>query len=431
MMEKRKIQTGRLGMLPAMLTGFFLICVACSNEIEISSGNESADPGKEPHIYISGSSIDNLTANTKTIVGPGDNDEGPDAPKIDGVCRADRLKLGVYRVETLSGNNTKESELLIKDSITISGLNFLKNDRWTTYKYNFTSTSARNNWFSFLGFAYTDADAADFKLSYGTNRTDPSLSLFSNPAYHTPELYCGLVVFDPKDLGYNSTQMNDNGAIRFYEVAATSQTKTPSLYGRLYRIVSQLNVKITDIPFEEVERLDLYLTHYPTQITLHGTHGKYYPVTAVNDPAQTTGETPVLLASSGPLTNATVILSSFLLPSEIGGNLKLKVTYKQPVTMPGETTFISTRVFDIHPAKSHFLTGMDADVYAVNDPNLKNGSDLYVYDGRHERYCFYSYSNVRVNLSGKFENYATSTSGADIVIEVEPNFEKEHTFEIK
>lgn len=426
-MKKRKIQTGRLGMLPAMLTGFFLICVACSNEIEISSGNESADPGKEPYIYISGSGIDNLTANTKAIVGPGDNDEGADAPKIDGVCRADRLKIFFYRK---SKSVIYENELVPVSEVQINELRFTKNDRWTQYNYNFKSDPVVNNWFSLLGFAYSEHNIDKFVVEAGANRTRPSLSLSSNGGmYHTPEVYCGMLGFDPEKLDVSYPEIQDNGAIKFYK--SISANFTVPLYGRLYRIVSQLNVKITDIPFEEVECLDLYLTHYPTQITLHGTHGKYYPVTAVNDPAQTTGETPVLLASSGPLTNATVTLSSFLLPSEIGSNLKLKVTYKQPVTTPGETTFISTRVFDIHPAKSHFLTGMDADVYAVNDPNLKNDSDLYVYDGRHERYCFYSYSNVRVNLSGKFENYATSTSEADIVIEVEPNFEKEHTFEIK
>ena len=243
--------------------------------------------------------------------------------------------------------------------------------------------------------------------------------------YHTPEVYCGIVVFNPGDggLGYGTSQINDNGAIGFYDGGIADNLSAP-LYGRLYRIVSQLNVKITDIPADEVEKLELYMYNYPTKITLHGTHGKYYPVTAVTDPAATTGIgadiAPVLLAAIGQITTGTVTLSSFLLPSEIGAYLRLRVTYK------GGTT----KEFNIQPAKSYFLTGTDAAVYSVNSPDLKNGNDLYVYDGRKRKYCFYSYSNVRVNLSGKFENYATETSESDIVIEVEPNFEKHHDFPI-
>ena len=44
--------------------------------------------------------------------------------------------------------------------------------------------------------------------------------------------------------------------------------------------------------------------------------------------------------------------------------------------------------------------------------------------------ALYSYANVRVNLSGHFENVATDTGDAEITIEVEPNFEKEHHYEI-
>ena len=52
--------------------------------------------------------------------------------------------------------------------------------------------------------------------------------------------------------------------------------------------------------------------------------------------------------------------------------------------------------------------------------------DLYIYDSRNGKLCFYSYSNVRVNMSGKLEDIAGESSTSDITIEVEPGFEKVH-----
>ena len=49
--------------------------------------------------------------------------------------------------------------------------------------------------------------------------------------------------------------------------------------------------------------------------------------------------------------------------------------------------------------------------------------NLYVYDNRGGRYCFYSYANVLVTMHGKFENVAAETSTVDVEITVEPNFE--------
>ena len=421
-MNVRKIQKCRLWLWPMVSVGFLSTCLACSNEIAILPEPDASAPGKEPHIYISGGGNDDLTAETKGWVGPGDNDEPDDAPKLDGVCRANRMKIFSYR---LNKSGPYENEFKLVKEEQIKELKFAKNDRWVQHSYDFTSDGGSYNWLSFATFAYNEKDIADFTVSPGDNRTTPSLSLSSNMGYHTPEVYCGIVVFNPGDggLGYTTSQINDNGAIGFYDLAGADNLSAP-LYGRLYRIVSQLNVKITDIPVDEVNKLELYMYNYPTKITLHGTHGKYYPVTAVTDPTATTGigadVAPVLLAASGQITTGTVTLSSFLLPSEIGAYLRLRVTYK------GGTT----KEFNIQPAKSYFLTGTDAAVYSVNSADLKNGNDLYVYDGRKGKYCFYSYSNVRVNLSGKFENYATDTSESDIVIEVEPNFEKKHDFPI-
>ena len=44
--------------------------------------------------------------------------------------------------------------------------------------------------------------------------------------------------------------------------------------------------------------------------------------------------------------------------------------------------------------------------------------------------CFYSYSNVRVTMSGKLEDIAGETGQSNIEIEVEPGFEKVHNISL-
>lgn len=87
------------------------------------------------------------------------------------------------------------------------------------------------------------------------------------------------------------------------------------------------------------------------------------------------------------------------------------------------------KTYDLRPARSYYLTGADAKAYKVGG-DLTGDNGLYVYDGRKDKYCFYSYANVRVNLTGPFANFAASDSNPEITIEVEPNFEKEHHYEI-
>ena len=84
--------------------------------------------------------------------------------------------------------------------------------------------------------------------------------------------------------------------------------------------------------------------------------------------------------------------------------------------------------FVIHPSKSAFLTGDDADVYSVQTASLQNGSDLYVYNTTENK--FYSYANVRVNISGKYENIAAEKQDISVTLELEPSYERSHTITI-
>ena len=82
------------------------------------------------------------------------------------------------------------------------------------------------------------------------------------------------------------------------------------------------------------------------------------------------------------------------------------------------------------PGQSYTIEG-GADVYTTATQeqhynNDQNSKDLYVYNNNEGKMCFYSYSNVRVTMSGKLEDIAGETGQSNIEIEVEPGFEKVH-----
>lgn len=364
-------------------------------------------------------------------------------PGVEGTCRADLLEIypffltsgyTTYWPEDNEYNYQEADEAVVpyvsvaspiplkimgRDGYTEAGISIEK-DRDYIYMYN-------------TALAYTEADKSKFTTNIA-NRTSSTLSLNgAGTSYVTPELYYGTLglkedSYNPAPSVLSVWESNDddddpdeNEYMWYYNHLSVNKGSA-SLTGRIFRIVSQVNLTITDIPAGEVSSIELYADHFPTQITLNGTHGSYYPVHAVTDPANTTQNDSVLLARTDISPTAeSAKLSSFLLPSEVGMRFWVKISYT------GESS--RDRVFDLRPQTSHYLTGNDAAVYNVGS-DLKHGSDLYVYNGNAGKFCFYSYSNVRVNLSGRFDNIAVDTSEPNIEIVVNPNFEDEHNFDI-
>ena len=265
--------------------------------------------------------------------------------------------------------------------------------------------------------AYTEADKSKF-TAHIEKRTNSTIRI-NEPSCSTPELYYGILHL--YDDNWNSDFGKEPDVYYWYNIR--DDYRTGNLEGRIFRIVSQVNLTVTEIPTEMVTRLELYADHYPVEITLNGTHGANYPVHAVTDAAKTSGDDFVLLdAVDVAEGEETATLSSFLLPSEVGMHLKMRVVFAH-----GE----AAREFDLLPQTSQYLTGTDATAYNVVDASLKHGSDLVVYDGNAGKFCFYSYSNVRVNMNGAFNNIAAETGEANIHIEVDPDFEDTHHFDIK
>ena len=285
--------------------------------------------------------------------------------------------------------------------------------------------------------AYTRTDKKATFETEPKGRTDIPLKLIAGAdgSYKTPELFYG-IVRGTGDIKENKDEFPDG----FYRQGKDSRSIT--FYGRIFRIVSQININIKELPIMAVERIELYGDNYPTEMNLYGSHGTHYPVSPAStttgqyDDSQLTdedkdkekwAESPkfVLLDAQDIAEDQTeVTLSTFLLPSEKGMRLRMRVIYR-PATELAEQSDEEKEYkdFNIRPAESHFITGSDAATYSVRPEIKDKEGNLYVYDNRDGHLCFYSYANVRVNIGGKFEDIACESSNANIRIEVIPGFE--------
>ena len=428
-MNRIKGKRTGIGVRGAMAALWWLcmcVFVACTaDELpapEDGTGGLPSVPGGTG-IYVSGGRDDVSLSTGKRYVDPNDAASGP---QIEGVCLADRVDVLLYT--NINGYtvgypsyNAYGWEQTLESSLRV-----VRNDRYAPVSF----TSVKNKDYKYhlaTALAYTGSEKGLFNVSTtGTNRTN---AVFSLTQSDTPEIYFGVV----RGVGNDLDVDDDDEDVFWWGGVLSSDEKDITLKGRIFRIVSQINVEVADVEKALVESMELRTDNYPQQITLYGSHGTNYPVAACTDAGHTSGATTVALdnvsfAEGDTLGTTTVRLSSFFLPSEVGMHLQLHIKYRKP-QLDSDGNYYTEKTYNLRPARSYYLSGADAAVYQVGD-GLKNGSDLYVYDSRDEHYCFYSYSNVRVNLSGPFANFAVNTDEADITIEVEPNFEKEHHYEI-
>lgn len=439
-MNRIKGKRTGIGVRGAMAALWWLcmcVFVACTaDELpapEDGTGGLPSVPGGTG-IYVSGGRDDVSLSTGKRYVDPNDAASGP---QIEGVCLADRVDVFMYTVET-GYSDLQAPDGLSEFTYTQTwpyDLSVKGYDRYAPADFTSEKESAVEYIYA-AALAYSQADEGSFTVMPGQNATNPSLGLQGKL---TPELFYGTVL--PDEASSSSTHDDEEAQVydkiedTFWWGLRLSRhtTLTSKFKGRIFRIVSQINVEVADVEKALVESMELRTDNYPQQITLYGSHGTNYPVAACTDAVHTSGATTVALdnvsfAEGDTLGTTTVRLSSFFLPSEVGMHLQLHIKYRKQL-LDSEGHYYTEKTYNLRPARSYYLSGADAAVYQVGD-GLKNGSNLYVYDGRDQHYCFYSYSNVRVNLSGPFANFAVNTDEADITIEVEPNFEKEHHYVI-
>lgn len=419
-----------------IITALLMTASCTQDDMATDGGAGLLAPDETSGIFISDTGTG--TSATRAFVEPNDKTTGP---QVEGICRADKMDVYVFKVGQGYTPYYPEIQNLSYKTKLQPEVKVFRNDRYAectaeiehenggVLNYTYVLSSA---------LAYTDADKDLFNVILADkNRTNVPLTLKkdNNGKYKTPELFYGIV----KGKGDISSDEDEfpNG---FYWEGKGSKTVT--FYGRIFRIVSQLNLHITDISSEAIEKIELYGDNYPTEIKLYGTHGAFYPVTAAST---TTGEAPAddntdlaqsgnyVLLDSKDIAGGTeeITLSTFLLPSEKGMHLKMRVYfYNDPDQGNDDGTNPEYKDYDIRPDKSYMLDD-GATTYTVADDDLHydndaSSLDLYIYDSRKGKLCFYSYSNVRVNMSGKLEDIVGETSTSDIEIEVEPGFEKVH-----
>lgn len=420
-----------------IITALLMTASCTQDDMATNGGAGLLAPDETSGIFISDTGTG--TSATRAFVEPNDETTGP---QVEGICRADKMDVYVFKVgQGYPINFPKEEELSYKNTLQPE-VKVFGNDRYAECTAEITdeyeSVIVNHTYVLSSALAYSEADKSLFNVNLeGFNRTNVLLTLQKdNGKYKTPELFYGIVKGKGNDIKFkedkfpNGFYWNDN------------KNKTVTFYGRIFRIVSQLNLHITDISSEAIKKIELYGDNYPTEIILYGTHGAFYPVTAAN---ATTREAPAddnntdlaqsdkyVLLDSKDIAGGTeeITLSTFLLPSEKGMHLKMRVYFHNDTDQGNDGgTNPEYKDYDIRPDKSYMLDDGAATYTVADDLHYESEAsspDLYIYDSRNGKLCFYSYSNVRVNMSGKLEDIVGETSTSDIEIEVEPGFEKVH-----
>ena len=445
----------------AAIAATAMLAAGCTQDDTLADGGAGAGaltPDAAQGIIISGSGTGSLGA-TRGYVGPDDATSGPQA---EGVCRADKIDVLLFKEGRNQIQSWPDNWSGLKYTNTYNlTTQIIGNDRFAkcTENVSYASSSGTIRWTYVMStaLAYTSSDKDLFDYT-PENRVNIPLKLTKiDNRYITPELFYCIVRGSGEDVSTDEDEL-PNGCYWKGEEARDITFK-----GRIFRIVSQLNMNITEIPVSGVKRIELYGDNYPTETNLNGDHETFYPVTAAGA-SQTTGqyneadetdkgawtESPeyVLLdAKDIAEGDEEITLSSFLLPSTQGMRLKRRIEFNEDavnlddddliIKVEGKGQGAVTRYFkdyNIRPGQSYTIEG-GADVYtaATQEQHYngdQNSKDLYVYNNNEGKMCFYSYSNVRVTMSGKLEDIAGETADSNIEIEVEPGFEKVHNISL-
>lgn len=419
--------------LPILSGVLALIMAGCSSE-EIIQDITPAIPSNAGGIEICGGSPSGLAFTRAS------------EPAALGYCNADKIDFRIYRMHsgTITQPDPKIGDLTLEPSIngggsvltediTLYSGDYLQN-KSLNWDYKGTIDKSHVTAFYIPALAYSQADADLFSCSEAKRPDEMTLSL-KDGNYITPEVYFGRLSFTTGNKSLDDA-CNMSQGIQWYKRGANTFGSafegTFPVGGKLYRIVSGLTAQIKDVNPAVVTKMEMYLSNIPTSISLYGKHGEFYPVgAAASADAQHTkiageGEEVawVKVADNEDMTSQTVTLSSFLLPSTIGRSLMIRVYFADGVKDDAGNP-IEQRDFVISAPKSVFLTGDEAEVYLNGAPEeLKGGNGLYLYNVSTNN--FFSYSNVRINLKGSFDDFFTSKQEVDFDIEVCPSFDRVH-----
>lgn len=416
------------------LIAITMLIAGCASDTPEQIPDNSADP------YSSGSRIEIFGGVPDGIAASRSIDE----PALPGVCDADRCRLWFYEGEVHTSNLSSPvigaSGVTFKDSIDIHADRYgdlYARNKLASYLYDFIAKTRIGTLYHYTAtgipsLAYTQKDESKFRTdtkSYGNNLDNLTLTL---TGMETPELYFGRLSFPVFNDKKEDVMIASSDGVFYYYNNSLKEIELPSnpVTGRLYRIVSQLNLTVKEVPASGIERMEMYVSNYPVAMTLFGNHGYFYHVSPAfrhlgladkNDrkDKENNYQGYILAATCDHFHNGEARLSSFFLPSTSGRAIVIRICFADG----------TDKWCEIRPQQSVFLNGNVAEVYFAGAPDyLKNGESLYVYNSTMNE--FYSYSNVRININGDFDNIFRETTEIDVNLEICPSFEEQHEFDI-
>lgn len=432
---------------------------SCTAEeaVELESPKDSDTPRI---VVFGGSTAPGVTRAEETIF---------HEPSNIGICNADKLKILSFKGTKTSGSNITAGNLKLLDNaeeIEISN-NLNYRDKWTSHSMSVLLDGSQDNWFAFPAIAYNSKDEDKFSFPLETNNpTYNNLKLNIQSAttdseIDIPELYFGRLTPSGKDYESNNLRNAHEAENMVYKYSYKASWETESdnlqLEGKLYRIVSQLNINISEVS-TSVEKIEMYLSNVPTQIGLYAPHrselgkegkdrGYYYPIVEASGNGQhITTETGILVCTvtNKDFTDGTAKLSTFLLPSDRGRSVTVKAYIKsaevENVEKSEEENTEKSKEEDEEKSDEEIVwktierarTLRASQSYSLDEATSKvyfSSTELPVYNAATSE--FMSYPNVRVNVYGKLSEIFSEESDTNVKIEICPYYDGLHTIEIK
>lgn len=407
-MRSKILLTLQASFLMATLSG----CEGDERLLPAAEGSaEVADTGM---IVVAGGMPDGALQ-TRNYYDPATASSTANWPSLSGVCLADKMLVWTYSSSDAGSFQKKITDLTNTAQSTIDVANTTRVGRWTTHSITHSNSAALYFCYMVRGLAYRSLDEGLFTAAMGADPSKPTVTLLPKDGlYTTPELFYGLLKFNTSTISASSESFDTtSGLIKFH--GNDRKSYTLPLTGTLLRIVSQFNITLTSVP-PNTTKAELMVGTLPTQTTLNGSHSAFYPVNAT--PGATAAD--AVVASTTDFADGKLHLSTFMLPSYTGTTLKVRLH------LLNTDSSESIKDFEIEPSANVLLGEANSTgVYTGTPASLKVDGRCVLYSAL--GHTFYSYSNVRTNITGEYGE----THIVDIKLEVEPGYEKEHSITLK
>ena len=255
-----------------------MLATGCTQDDTLTAAGDGSaviTPDPDKGIVISGSGANGIGA-TRGYVAP---DDAASGPQVDGIARINAIQLLVYKNGRNDNRWPSITEMVIKQGesklITGDEIKIIGNDRYAQCTEEIVAEETGilypHTYVMATAFAYSPDDSQLFTLNYpGTNKSTTTVDINNNNGViKTPELFYGTVRGKGAN-GDNDVKTVDNepAGVDFDDwftqdgfYWGDKNNHTINFTGRIFRIVGQLNLNITEIPGEAVEKIARIIPH--------------------------------------------------------------------------------------------------------------------------------------------------------------------------